>query len=118
MKTLVIFLCVMFLVLALVKNFYTIFPVMPDDNYFVDKNNQIHNNSCPCRSVPWFTVKRSKYKFMKHKDWDFCSECFTSEEIDKLYVISDCNIDIFVIRLENLGYKDDYINETIKNLEY
>lgn len=117
MKTVAVWLSAIFLALALVKNFYTIFPVMEDDQYFIDDYNQIHNNKCPYKSVPWFTEKRNKYDFIKHKNWRFCKECFSDEEIDKLYVISDYNIDIFVTRLQNMGCKDDYINEKIKDFE-
>lgn len=108
-KVYVIFVCALFVVSFIIGNAHTIFPVMDDDEYFVDENDVIHNGQCPYRSVPMFTKKRSKYDFVKNGDWTFCNECFSDEEIGTLMMLHDRNLKLYIERLEKLGASDGYI---------
>lgn len=67
---------------------------MDDDEYFVDKNSIIHNNCCPYKSVPWFTAKKSKYDFIQREDQQFCKECFSNKEIQKMMQLNEFNSQI------------------------
>lgn len=86
-----------------------IFPIMQYDEYFIDKNGIIHNKSCPYKSIPWFSKKFSKYDFMKENQQEFCNECFIDEEIEKLMILSEINLDNEALRLKQAGASDDYI---------
>lgn len=108
------FLAVLFIALIVVSNAHTIFPIMGDDDFFVDKNNVIHNKRCPYRDVPWFTIKPSKYDFMKKVEWEFCRECFSKFEIEKLMMIHEYNLDMEEARLINAGADDEYINDKMQ----
>ena len=94
-----------------------IFPVMSDDEYFVDENGIIHNNRCPYRHVPWFTSKKSKYDFMKETEQEFCNECFTHEEERKMMLLHGINLNNEALRLERLGASEEYINERLMKYE-
>ena len=49
----ILLLCILF------SNMHTILPIIDDDEYFVDEFGNIHGESCPYKSVPWFTPKHS-----------------------------------------------------------
>lgn len=87
---------------------------MRNDEFFVDKNEIIHNKRCQYENVPWFTEKPSKYDFMKKVEWEFCKECFSKIEIEKLMMIHEYNLDMEEVRLMNAGADDEYINNKMK----
>lgn len=117
-KTFYKFLTLLILELIIVSNAHTIFPIMNDYEYFVDKNDIIHNNACPYRSVPWFTRKQSKYVFMKTHRQEFCNECFIDDEIGKLMIIHYCNIKNEISRLKRYGADEEYIRTTLEKYGY
>lgn len=108
------FLAILFTGLIIVGYAHTIFPVMSDDEFFVDKNNVIHNKKCTYKDIPWFTVKPSKYDFVKKDDWVFCKECFSEIEIKKLMMIHDYNLKSEEVRLKSIGADDEYIKSKME----
>lgn len=112
-KVYAIFLITLFVVAAIIGCSHTIFPIMDDDEYFVDKNDVIHNGGCPYNGVPFFTTKRSKYEFIKEGDWTFCNECFSKDEISKLMILHDCNVEMFIDRLQKAGASTEYIDNRL-----
>lgn len=115
-KVYAIFVIALFVVAAIIGYGYIIFPVMDDDEYFVDKNDVIHNNRCPYRDVPFFTTKRSKYEFIKEGDWVFCNECFSKDEISKLMMLHDCNVELYIDRLQKAGASTEYIEKELEKM--
>lgn len=111
------FLVLLFSGLIIASYAHTIFPTMGDDDFFVDKNEVIHNKRCPYKNVPWFTNKPSKYDFIKKIEWKFCKECFSEIEIEKLMMIHEYNLDIEEVRLIKAGADDEYINNKMKQYE-
>lgn len=93
----------------IVANAHTIFPVMDEDEFFVDKYWCMHNKNCPYKSVLWFKIKKSKYDFMKNKDWKFCSECFSDDEIEKMMILHHYNVRNYIEYLQINGATDEYI---------
>lgn len=108
------FLAMIFIAVIIMSNASTIFPIMGDDDFFVDNNEVIHNKRCPYRDVPWFTSKPCKYGFMKKVEWEFCRECFSETEIEKLMMIHEYNLDMEEARLMNAGANDEYIKNKMK----
>lgn len=86
---------------------------MDDDEYFVDKNGDIHGNDCPRKDVPWFTKKHSKYDILIMDEQEICSDCLLFEE-DKLYLLHRVNLKDEIIRLRRGGATEDYIKEEVK----
>lgn len=103
----------LFFLIFIIENSRSILPTMRWDEYFVDKYNDIHNNSCPYKDVPWFTIKHRKYDFLKKKEWEFCSVCFSKDEIKKLMVLHKININNEILRLERAGASEDYIEDKL-----
>lgn len=112
------FLIVLFGGLIITSCARTIFPIMGYDEYFVDENEIIHNKNCPYKNAPWFTNKPSKYDFMKMPQQKFCRECFIDEEINKLMMIHDCNIENEISRLERAGADEEYIKTKLEKYGY
>lgn len=105
-------------VIAVMSYARVIFPIMGDAEYFVDKNNIIHNKNCPYKNVPWFTAKHNKYNFIKETEQEFCDECFLDEEVYKLKVLSEINLADEALRLERAGASKDYIETKLGKYGY
>lgn len=115
-KVYAIFILALLAVATIIGYSHTIFPVMDDDEFFVDKNDVIHNGGCPYKGVPFFTTKRSKYEFIKERDWVFCNECFSKAEISKLMMLHDCNVEVFIDRLQKAGASTEYIDNRLEEM--
>ena len=116
-KTYLIFICIISFIAMILINSHTIFPKMDSDEYFIDDINVIHNSACPHKAVPWFSIKHSKYLFLKEPNQEFCSTCFFSEEITKLMMLHHNNLKQEILRLERCGAPDDYIDMKIQHYE-
>lgn len=102
----ILLLCILF------SNMHTILPIIDDDEYFVDEYGNIHGESCPYKSVPWFTTKHSKYNILIIKGQKICRECLLLEE-DKLLILHDVNVENEINRLRRAGASEEYINNKI-----
>lgn len=116
-RTYYLFLGILVFVVIVCSYVHTIFPVMDDDEYFVDENNVIHNTPCPYKGVPWFTKKQSKYEFIKNGDWEFCNECFSEDEISKLMMLHECNIELYIDNLLHKGASTEYIDSKLEEMK-
>ncbi len=115
-KVYAIFILALLAVATIIGYSHTIFPVMDDDEFFVDKNDVIHNNRCPYKEVPFFTTKRSKYEFIKERDWGFCNECFSKDEVSKLMMMHECNVKMYIDRLQRAGASTEYIDNKLEEM--
>ena len=86
-----------------------IFPIMSENEYFVDKDNFVHNKNCPINSVPWFQTKWQKYDFLAERSWTFCSYCIDTKEQAKLICLHNCNLNIRIGYLRAAGAPNEYI---------
>jgi len=116
MKTWKYVLLVFGIIVILEFPYTTVFPIMGEDEYFVDEYGCIHDKHCPYKDVPWFTVKHRKYDFIRMKGQDICKECLLLEE-EKLNTLHEINIEREVLRLKRAGASDDYINNKLEQYE-
>ena len=112
MKAYIIFLGALLAAYLLVVNFTTIFPICCDGEYYVDKNGYIHDNGCPYKSVPWFTIKYKKYDILIEADQEICGECLLYEE-DKLRLLHKLNLKDLIKRYKRSGATEEYIKQVI-----
>lgn len=112
-KTYFIFLSVLASIMIFVSYAHTIFPVMDDDEFFVDKYGTIHGKYCPYKDVPWFTQKHSKYDILMKNDQDICNECLLHEK-SKLYTLHAFNFKEKILQLKREGAPEEYISNTME----
>ena len=96
---------------------HTIFPFMDDDEYFIDKYGCIHGKNCPRKSVPWFTIKHSKYDFLIEEEQEICSDCLYLEE-EKLMMLHKINLKEEILRLKRIGVQEDYIKSELRKYKF
>lgn len=85
----------------------TIFPVVGECEYWVDKYGIIHDEYCEYKKNPWFTEKYNKYEFMLETGQDLCDECMY-DEIDILKELHYYNLDRRLFYLQLSGADKDY----------
>lgn len=105
-----VFICIIIFIIVVNECGQTIFPIMDDDEYFVDEYNCIHGNNCPYQSVPWFSQKHSKYDILIKKEHEICKECLSFEE-DKLMELHYINLDLREKSLRINGASEEYIEK-------
>ena len=109
-----IFECVLIaFVWCIAINYHTIFPVIDDDEYFVDKYDIVHNGRCPDVAVPWFQTKAPKFYFIKNKNWIFCDKCFSAVEQQQMYAMHTYNLKIIVQELRKKGSSNEEIQRVL-----
>jgi len=122
----VIFLIAFFLLYYIGTISSFIFPVMDDDEYFIEHKKSkediswdvIHNNCCPRCEVPWFTRKHSKYRVIIEKSWSFCTECFSKDDVEIMIFISDINLESLTRKYEHSKYTQRYTDSVLSIYEY
>lgn len=90
-----------------------IFPLIDDDEYFVDEYGCCHDNNCSLRDVPWFTKKYNKYDFLLKHGQKICRECLLLEE-NKLWRLHYINLELREQTLRYNGATEDYIEKEMQ----
>ena len=117
LKGSLVYTALIILLIVLVKCGGTIFPIMSESECFQDEYACLHNNNCPYRSVPWFTIKEKKLSLLIKKDIKFCRECFSDSDVKKCVYCHRINLDNLIKRYNHSRCSKQYIKNRIEMYE-